>query len=72
MLTCFARMPDGSFEHHDSLDAVCRLATECESSLWIDLGGYRQDAYRLRLGHPARVLGGKDIWHESAELATVR
>ena len=37
MLTCFARMPDGSFEHHDSLDAVCRLGTECESSLWIDL-----------------------------------
>jgi magnesium transporter len=37
MLTCFARMPDGSFEHHDSLDAVCRLATECDSSLWIDL-----------------------------------
>jgi magnesium transporter len=30
-------MPDGTFEHHDSLDAVRQLAVTDQTSLWIDL-----------------------------------
>ena len=36
MLTCFARMSDGSFEHYDSLDPVRELPAVPESLLWID------------------------------------